>query len=77
MHNAVCLAAHMGLWCIDDRWFRQAIDAIRLGMAVKAQPEHWDSAAMYGLDSRGEALRWRPGDYSARGPGDQGRLVEI
>jgi signal peptide peptidase SppA len=54
MHNARCLAAHMGLWCIDDRWFRQALDAIRMEMVPKAQPEHWDSAAMYGLDSRGE-----------------------
>jgi signal peptide peptidase SppA len=44
----------MGLWCIDDRWFHQALDAIRMGMTPQAQPEHWDSAAMYGLDSRGE-----------------------
>jgi signal peptide peptidase SppA len=54
MHNTRCLAAHMGLWCIDDRWFHQALDAIRMGLTPQAQPEHWDSAAMYGLDSRGE-----------------------
>jgi signal peptide peptidase SppA len=54
MHNARCISAHMGLWCIDDRWFRQALDAIRLGLGPKMEPEYWDSAAMYDMDSRGE-----------------------
>jgi signal peptide peptidase SppA len=46
----------MGLWCIDDRWFREALHAVLLGLAPKSATDALDSAAMYDMDSRGEVL---------------------
>jgi protease-4 len=48
--------AHMGLWCIDDRWFREALHAVLLGLAPQSAKDALDSAAMYDMDSRGEVL---------------------
>src|SRR5688500_6529734 len=56
MHSRACLAAHMGLWCIDDRWFREALHAVLLGLAPKSATQALDSAAMYDMDSHGEVL---------------------